>query len=152
MSAASLSAPPSRNSSSSTSWYSWTSQSSAGKDEPVLRVGVIGGGIAGLTLAQLLRDTPNVEVTVYEKSVESVDRLCGYRIMLSYFVLQNLQAILRPDVWSKVSASVGVQPTGGQELRLMKRCVPPFGNLLSWTSTNDHAATEQKCSPTTPTK
>ncbi len=123
MSAASLSAPPSRNSSSSTSWYSWTSQSSVGKDEPVLRVGVIGGGIAGLTLGQLLRDTPNVEVTVYEKSVESVDRLCGYRIMLSYFVLQNLQAIFRPDVWSKVSSSVGVQPTGGQELKLMKRCI-----------------------------
>ncbi len=87
----------------------------------MLRVAVIGGGIAGLTLGQLLRDTPNVEVTVYEKSVESVDRLCGYRVMLSSFVLQNLQAILPSGVWAKVAGSIGVQPTSGQELRFFKR-------------------------------
>ncbi|KAG4426618.1 hypothetical protein IFR04_000049 [Cadophora malorum] len=103
----------------SESWLSWSSQSST-LGEPVLRVAVIGGGIAGLTLGQLLRDTPNVEVTVYEKSVESVDRLCGYRVMLSSFVLQNLQAILPSGVWAKVAGSIGVQPTSGQELRFFK--------------------------------
>lgn len=108
-------------SSTSSSWRSWTSQSSTLRDEPVLRIAVIGGGIAGLTLGQLLQDTPHVEITVYEKSVESVDRLCGYRVMLSSFVLQNLQAILPSGVWAQVASSIGVQPANGQELRFFKR-------------------------------
>lgn len=95
--------------------------SSTKSHEPILRVGVIGGGISGLTFAQLLHDTPSVKVTVYEKGVDVVDRLCGYRIMLSYFVLQNLQATLRTEVWRRVAASIGVQPQGGQELKFMKR-------------------------------
>ncbi|KAF8866380.1 FAD/NAD(P)-binding domain-containing protein [Acephala macrosclerotiorum] len=115
------STPPQTSSSGSTSWSSW-SVSSTKSHEPVLRVGVIGGGIAGLTFAQLLHDTPSVKVTVYEKGVDVVDRLCGYRIMLSYFVLQNLQATLRTEVWKRVAASIGVQPQGGQELKFMKSC------------------------------
>ncbi|KAL5320592.1 hypothetical protein ACEPPN_011402 [Leptodophora sp. 'Broadleaf-Isolate-01'] len=107
---------------STTSIHSWTSQTRTllTPPEPILRIAVVGGGIAGLTLGQLLRDTQNVEITVYEKSVDSVDRLCGYRVMLSGFVLQNLRAILPTGVWAGVAASVGVQPGGGQELRFLK--------------------------------
>ncbi|KUJ22438.1 FAD/NAD(P)-binding domain-containing protein [Mollisia scopiformis] len=112
-------ATPPQSSSSSTSWSSW-SASSVKNHEPLLRIGVVGGGIAGLTLAQLLHGTPNVQVTVYERSFEAVDRLCGYRVMLSYFVLQNLQATLRREVWTRVAASIGIQPQGGQELQFMK--------------------------------
>ncbi|KAH7364550.1 hypothetical protein BKA65DRAFT_140569 [Rhexocercosporidium sp. MPI-PUGE-AT-0058] len=110
---------------SSNSWYSWPSQSSttllaSPSPEPILRIAVIGGGIAGLTLGQLLRDTPNLEITVYERSLESVDRLCGYRVMLSGFVLRNLRAILPAEVWEEVKGSIGEQPVGGQELRFFK--------------------------------
>ena len=86
-----------------------------------MRVSVIGGGIAGLVLGQLLHDVPHIQVTVYEKNVEPLDRLSGYRVMLSHFVLQNLQAMLRREVWEKVAGSMGVQPVGGQELQFLKR-------------------------------
>lgn len=104
---------------SSSSSTSWSFQSGSSNDTP-LRVGVIGGGIAGLTLGQLLYDTPHVRVTVYEKSFEPLDRLCGYRIMLSHFVLRNLQAMLRSEVWTRVAASIGVQPVAGQDLKFLK--------------------------------
>ena len=115
--------PPQSSASSSTSWSSWSNKSRISSPEPTLRVAVIGGGLGGLTLGQLLYEAPNIEVTVFEKSVDSVDRLCGYRIMLSYFVLQNLQATLRREVWNQVAQSIGVQPQGGQELRFMKRYI-----------------------------
>jgi 2-polyprenyl-6-methoxyphenol hydroxylase-like FAD-dependent oxidoreductase len=114
-----MASTPPQSSSSSTSWSSWSSSGLKGTD-PLLRVGIIGGGIAGLTIGQMLHDTPNVQVTVYEKCVDSVDRLSGYRVMLSYFVLQNLQATLRREVWTRVAASIGQQPENGQELRFIK--------------------------------
>jgi 2-polyprenyl-6-methoxyphenol hydroxylase-like FAD-dependent oxidoreductase len=99
------------------------------KEPVVLRVGIIGGGLGGLTLAQLLVDKPNIQVTVYERSQDSVDRLYGYRVMLSYFVLQNLQATLRRDVWSRVASSIGTHTEGGEELRFMKRHFIPTEGL-----------------------
>jgi hypothetical protein len=104
----------------SSSWSSWSS-SSLTSNEPLLRVGIIGGGLGGLTLGQLLYNTPNVQVTVYERSEQAVDRLCGYRVMLSYFVLQNLQAAFRREVWTRVASSIGTHAEGGEELRFMKR-------------------------------
>lgn len=104
----------------SSSWSSWSS-SSLTTNEPLLRVGIVGGGLGGLTLGQLLHNTPNVQVTVYERSADSIDRLCGYRVMLSYFVLQNLQATLRSEVWNRVASSIGTHADGGEELRFMKR-------------------------------
>jgi hypothetical protein len=41
--------------------------------------------------------------------------------MLSYFVLQKLQATLRKEVWARIASSIGVHPKGGQELAFMKR-------------------------------
>jgi len=99
------------------------------KKPVILRVGIIGGGLGGLTLAQLLVDKPNIQVTVYERNQDSVDRLCGYRVMLSYFVLQNLQATLRRDVWSRVASSIGTHAEGGEELRFMKRHFIPTGDI-----------------------
>jgi 2-polyprenyl-6-methoxyphenol hydroxylase-like FAD-dependent oxidoreductase len=88
--------------------------------EPLLRVAVIGAGLGGLTLGQLLQDAPNVQVTVYERSMGS-DRLSGYRVMLSHFVLKKLQASLRAEVWARVALSLGTSPKDGHELSFMKR-------------------------------
>ncbi|KAL3419847.1 O-methyltransferase [Phlyctema vagabunda] len=97
---------------------SWSSASQPGK--PRLKVAVIGAGIGGLTLGQLLHAVPNIDVAVYERSNAPADRLTGYRVMLSEFVLANLKAMLPPKVWRKVAFSVGVQPEGGQELTFIK--------------------------------
>ncbi|RDW73539.1 hypothetical protein BP6252_07446 [Coleophoma cylindrospora] len=94
--------------------------SSSGTVKPSLRVAVIGGGIAGLTLGQILRSAPNVDCLVYERSITTTDRLSGYRVMLSEFVLANLKALLPSPVWRKVAFSVGIQPEDGQELTFMK--------------------------------
>jgi 2-polyprenyl-6-methoxyphenol hydroxylase-like FAD-dependent oxidoreductase len=110
--------PPS--SSSSVSWSSWSPPSSALSREPYLRVAVIGAGLGGLTLGQLLQDAGNVQVTVYERSVGS-DRLSGYRIMLSHFVLKKLQASLRAEIWARITISLGISPKDGHELSFMKR-------------------------------
>jgi 2-polyprenyl-6-methoxyphenol hydroxylase-like FAD-dependent oxidoreductase len=89
----------------------------------LVRVAVIGGGLGSLALGQLVHDAPNIQITVYERSVNSVDRLCGYRVMLSYFVLQKLQATLRKEVWARIASSIGVHPKDGQELAFMKRLI-----------------------------
>jgi hypothetical protein len=116
-----MTSTPPQSSISSLSWSSWSSPSSIFSHEPLVRVAVVGGGLAGLTLGQLLHNAPNIQVTVYERSAESVDRLCGYRVMLSYFVLQKLQATLRKEVWARIASSIGVSPKAGQELAFMKR-------------------------------
>jgi len=114
---------PPHSSSSSLSWSSWSSPSSLLSREPRLRIAIIGAGLGGLTLGQLLQDATNVQVTVYERSLES-DNLSGYRIMLSNFVLKRLQASLRGDIWARVALSLGISPKDGHELTFMKRWPP----------------------------
>lgn len=92
-------------------------------EPPIFRVAVVGGGLAGLALGQLLFNVPNIEVTVYERSVDSIDRLCGFRIMLSAPVLLKLRAHLPEEVWHKVEASIGVQPENGQEVAFLRRYI-----------------------------
>ncbi|KAI9644977.1 hypothetical protein NHQ30_007012 [Ciborinia camelliae] len=89
------------------------------KNSP-LRVIIIGGGLSGLTLGQLLMDIPSIRVTLYERSKGPVDRLSGYRIMLSSFVLRNLKGKLQHDVWQEIAPSIGIQPDGGQEMNFVK--------------------------------
>ncbi|KAH6675569.1 hypothetical protein B0J14DRAFT_586781 [Halenospora varia] len=117
----SISPPQSQSSSSTiTLFSSWSTPPSRTSQESILRVAVVGGGLSGLCLGQLLHISPNVQVTVYERSVDSVDRLFGYRVMLSSFVLKKLQATLRKEVWARIVASIGVQPQDGQELAFLK--------------------------------
>lgn len=97
-----------------------SSESSKSSFVEPLRVIVIGGGIGGLTLGQLLQPQPNIKVTVYERSDDAEDRLCGYRVMLSSFVLANLKAKLPKEVWKRIAFSVGLQPEQGQELSFIK--------------------------------
>ncbi|PQE32202.1 FAD-dependent monooxygenase protein [Rutstroemia sp. NJR-2017a WRK4] len=94
-----------------------------------LRVIIIGGGLSGLTLGQLLTDVPNIKVTLYERSRGPVDRLSGYRVMLSSFVLRNLKGKLQHDVWKEIAPSIGAQPVGGQEMCFMKSNGDP---IFTW--------------------
>ncbi|KAB8291174.1 hypothetical protein EYC80_009862 [Monilinia laxa] len=99
-----------------------------GKQAP-LRVIIIGGGLSGLTLGQLLTDVPSIKVTLYERSRGPVDRLSGYRVMLSSFVLRNLKGKLQHDVWQEIAPSIGIQPGGGQEMNFVRSNGEP---IFTW--------------------
>ena len=112
--------PPS-SSSSSVSWLSsWSTPSSLISSEQTLRVAVIGAGLGGLALGQLLQDASNLQVTVYERDL-GMNSLSGYRIMMSHFVLKRLHAALPKEVWRKIALSLGVSPKDGHDLTFMKR-------------------------------
>jgi flavin-dependent dehydrogenase len=135
---------PPRSSSSSLSWSSWSSPPSVIAPEHHLRVAVIGAGLSGLMLGQLLQNAPNVQVMVFEKSLGS-DSLSGYRIMMSHFVLKRLHASLPKDIWRKIALSLGVPPSDGHELTFMKRYSPPERLIVH--QVNFTLAPDSKCSP-----
>ncbi|KAI9742544.1 MAG: hypothetical protein M1818_003684 [Claussenomyces sp. TS43310] len=85
-----------------------------------LRVAIIGGGLSGLTLGQLLQDVPHISVVLYERSKGPIDRLSGYRVMISAWTLKNLKGTLRQTVWNRIAQSIGSQPPEGQEICFMK--------------------------------
>lgn len=96
-----------------------------------LRVCIIGAGLGGLTLAQLLMSSPGIKVTCYERSATLDDRLTGYRVMLSGSTLTTLKGKLWNEVWAHIALSIGEQPEGGQRLDFFK------GNgdsLFTWDS------------------
>ncbi|RGP78931.1 hypothetical protein FLONG3_2836 [Fusarium longipes] len=73
---------------------------------------VIGGGIAGLIIGQLLSAAPGIDVHVYER-YENEDSLSGYRIQLSLEILDLLKTHLPAETWTKVLSSVGKTPKEG---------------------------------------
>ncbi len=75
-----------------------------------IRVLVIGGGIAGLCLAQGLRQA-GVDVAVYERNRTPTDRLAGYRIHLNPAGSRALFACLPPALWDRFVATAG-EPGG----------------------------------------
>jgi hypothetical protein len=77
-----------------------------------IRVAVIGGGIAGLLLGQLLSSAPGIDAHVFER-YENEDSLSGYRIQLSLEILNLLKIHLPPDTWAKVLPSVAKTPKEG---------------------------------------
>jgi 2-polyprenyl-6-methoxyphenol hydroxylase-like FAD-dependent oxidoreductase len=77
------------------------------------RVAIVGGGIAGLILAQLLSTSPDIEAHVYERNSESEDRLAGYRIQLSLETLELLKTHLPLETWEKLLPSVAKTPKEG---------------------------------------
>ena len=56
------------------------------------KIAIIGGGISGLYIANLLRQTPNYEVIVFEKN-NSVNLEKGYGIQLSVNSIKLLNKI-----------------------------------------------------------
>lgn len=91
-------------------------------EEPTtpLRVCIIGAGLGGLTLAQLLMSSPSIKVTCYERSATLDDRLTGYRVMLSGSTLTTLKGKLWNEVWAHIALSIGEQPEGGQRYEFFK--------------------------------
>jgi 2-polyprenyl-6-methoxyphenol hydroxylase-like FAD-dependent oxidoreductase len=85
-----------------------------------LRVIIIGAGVGGLTLAQLLMSSPGIKVTCYERSATLDDRLSGFRVMLSGSTLTTLKGKLWNEVWSHIALSIGEQPEGGQRIDFFK--------------------------------
>jgi 2-polyprenyl-6-methoxyphenol hydroxylase-like FAD-dependent oxidoreductase len=75
-----------------------------------IRVIIIGGGIAGLCLAQGLRQA-GVEVAVYERDRTPTDRLSGYRIHLNPAGGRALHACLPPALWNRFVDTAG-EPGG----------------------------------------
>jgi 2-polyprenyl-6-methoxyphenol hydroxylase-like FAD-dependent oxidoreductase len=71
---------------------------------------IIGGGIAGLCLAQGLRQG-GVDVAVYERDRTPIDRLSGYRIHLNPAGSRALHACLPPALWNRFVATAG-EPGG----------------------------------------
>jgi salicylate hydroxylase len=91
------------------------------KPKQVLRVAIIGAGVGGLVLAQLLRNNPNFSVQVYERGSkeEGVSSLTGFRILLSKEMLAALRSRLPATVTDLLEKSVGIQPPGGQSIALL---------------------------------
>ncbi|GAB1319698.1 6-hydroxynicotinate 3-monooxygenase [Madurella fahalii] len=99
-------------------------ESTHGQDEkgPVpLRIAIIGAGIGGLTLAQLLKQNPRLSVTVYERGTrqEAASSLTGFRILLSREMLATLRQRLPEEVMPYLEKAVGTTPSKGQSIALL---------------------------------
>jgi 2-polyprenyl-6-methoxyphenol hydroxylase-like FAD-dependent oxidoreductase len=70
------------------------------------RVGIIGGGIAGLTLAQGLKQA-GIAVAVYERDRTRSDRLQGYRVHISPAGSRALHDCLPPALFAAFVATCG---------------------------------------------
>ncbi|KAH8701068.1 hypothetical protein BGW36DRAFT_375518 [Talaromyces proteolyticus] len=87
-----------------------------------LRVAIIGAGPGGLVLAQLLRDDPGFEVTVYERGEAEGDEtssLTGYRILITPELLDSLRKHLPADVQMLLEKAIGVSQKNGNRLGMM---------------------------------
>lgn len=89
-------------------------------DVDPLKVIIIGAGIGGLTLAQLLMSAPGIRVTCYERSASLDDRLIGFRVMMSGSTLTILKRKLRNEVWAHLALGIGEQPEGGEKVEFLK--------------------------------
>ena len=87
---------------------------------PPLRVCIVGGGVGGLVLGQLLRENPKFEVTIYERDPPErpASSLAGFRILVSPPMLQALRAKLPKDTAEYFEDAIGLQPIHGHSLFL----------------------------------
>src|SRR5215510_15232663 len=70
------------------------------------RVGIVGGGIAGLALAQGLRKA-GIAATVFERDRTRSDRLQGYRVHISPAGSRALHACLPPHLFELFDRTCG---------------------------------------------
>lgn len=85
-----------------------------------LKVIIIGAGIGGLTLAQILNSAPEIQVTCYERNNAVDDRVVGFRVMLSGTTLGMLKRKLQSDIWAHLALGIGEQPEGGEKIEFFK--------------------------------
>ncbi len=81
---------------------------------PSIIIIIIGGGLAGLSLAQGLKNA-NIPFHVFEKDSHSAFRAQGYRIRVSPDGAAALRKILSDDLWSKFEKSCVEVVKGGQQ-------------------------------------
>lgn len=86
----------------------------------MLKVIIVGAGIGGLALAQMLMLAPETQVTCYERSASSDHGLVGFRVMLSGSTLAVLKRRLSSDVWAHLALGIGVRPEGGERVEFFK--------------------------------
>ncbi|KAI6085554.1 hypothetical protein F4821DRAFT_148886 [Hypoxylon rubiginosum] len=86
-----------------------------------LRVAIIGAGIGGLVLTQLLQGDPKFSVSVYERGDrdEEASSLTGFRILVSKEMLAALRTQLPASVTELLEKGVGIQPPRGQHIALL---------------------------------
>ena len=70
------------------------------------KIAIIGGGISGLYIANLLRQSSNYEITIYEKN-NSINLEKGYGIQLSVNSIKLLNKIRHNGVKVTFCASLG---------------------------------------------
>jgi salicylate hydroxylase len=99
-------------------------------------VGIVGGGIGGLALAQGLKKA-GVSVAAYERDRTSTDRLQGYRVHISPKGSRALHECLPSDLFEAFAATCGV---GNRGFRFLTE---KMQELLSIEVPNDEGAIEQ---------
>ncbi|KAI1171482.1 FAD/NAD(P)-binding domain-containing protein [Nemania sp. FL0916] len=89
------------------------------------RIAIIGGGLAGATVAKSLLSIPHIEVNVYESAPQFSER--GLGIGLSQLALQALEKII-PDATSLLKRDAGAVEIGAS--RIVIGSGPKAGSLV----------------------
>ncbi|KAI2631942.1 hypothetical protein GGR54DRAFT_7315 [Hypoxylon sp. NC1633] len=91
-------------------------------EQKPLRVAIIGAGPGGLVLAQLLKDDPRFDVTVYERGNRDgtgISSLVGFRILLPAPILDRLRNLLPASVTTLAERAVGLTQSQGNRVAFM---------------------------------
>lgn len=99
-------------------------------DKP-LKVIIIGAGIGGLALAQILDSAPGIKVACYERYKAIDDRVVGFRVMLSGATLTMMKRKLKSEIWADLAFGIGEQPEGGEKIEFFKG---NGNNMFTWDS------------------
>ncbi|QQK45465.1 Monooxygenase, FAD-binding [Penicillium digitatum] len=96
-----------------------------------IRVAIIGAGIGGLVLAQLLRNDKRFDVTVYERGSREGEgnSLTGFRILVLPEIFESMREKMEPEVRELLGKAVGASKSSGNRVCLMDQaCSVKFRN------------------------
>jgi salicylate hydroxylase len=83
-----------------------------------IRIAIVGGGLAGILMANaLVRNTPHVDVQVYESAPTFSER--GLGIGLSKFALQALEQII-PSATDLLKSNAGAVEIGASRIAIVR--------------------------------
>jgi 2-polyprenyl-6-methoxyphenol hydroxylase-like FAD-dependent oxidoreductase len=99
-------------------------------------IAIIGGGIAGLALGQLLRDCPDLKVTIYERDESPISRRQGYYIGINEHGLKVLEPLfstvpnLKEELEMNDLSAFGILDEAMQELLVVGEGGLKLGSLV----------------------